>query len=150
MRLAVLLLFAFRLALPGYEFVFPRDHGSHPDYRTEWWYYTGHLRTESGKRYGFEVTFFRVGVVAPAANSIPKTTNWDLHQVMPAHFAITDVSGKSFRYYEKLNRASPFTADAMTGRLDVFNEGWRVTTNHDGSWKLVAAEGKDAIALTLR
>ena len=38
---------------------------AHPDYRTEWWYYTGHLRTESGKRYGFEVTFFRVGVVPP-------------------------------------------------------------------------------------
>jgi predicted secreted hydrolase len=146
MRLAVVLLFAFRLALPGYEFDFPRDHGSHPDFRTEWWYYTGHLRTESGKRYGFEVTFFRVGVVTGVA----KATNWDLQQVMPAHFAITDVSGKSFRYYEKLNRASPFTADAMTGRLDVFNEGWRVTTNPDGSWRLVAAEGKDAITLTLR
>jgi predicted secreted hydrolase len=146
MRLAVLLLFAFRLALPGYEFEFPRDHGSHPDYRTEWWYYTGHLRTASGKRYGFEVTFFRVGVV----DGVPKATNWDLQQIMPAHFAITDVPGKSFRYYEKLNRASPFTADAMAGRLDVFNEGWRATTNPDGSWKLVAAEGKDAVALTLR
>jgi predicted secreted hydrolase len=146
MRLAVVLLFAFRLALPGYEFEFPRDHGSHPDYRTEWWYYTGHLRTESGKRYGFEVTFFRVGIVEGA----PKATHWDLQQLMPAHFAITDVSGKSFRYYEKLNRASPFTADAMTDRLDVFNEGWRVSTNPDGSWKLIAAEGKDAIELTLR
>ena len=146
MRLAVLLLFAFRLALPGYEFEFPRDHGSHPDYRTEWWYYTGHLRTESGKRYGFEVTFFRVGIVSDA----PRVTNWDLQQVMPAHFAITDVPGKSFRYYEKLNRASPFTADAMTGRLDVFNEGWRATTNPDGSWKLAAAEGTDAVELTLR
>ncbi|HEV7766877.1 MAG TPA: lipocalin-like domain-containing protein [Thermoanaerobaculia bacterium] len=140
------LLFAFRLALPGYEFEFPRDHGSHPDYRTEWWYYTGHLRTESGKRYGFEVTFFRVGI----ENSATKATQWDLQHIMPAHFAITDVAGKSFRYYEKLNRASPFTADATVGRLDVFNEGWRVTTNPDGSWKLVAAEGKDAIELTLR
>lgn len=150
MRFAVFLLLTFRLALPGYEFEFPRDHGSHPDYRTEWWYYTGHLRTESGKRYGFEVTFFRVGVVAPVEAGVPKATNWDLQQVMPAHFAITDVAGKSFRYYEKLNRASPFTADAMSGRLDVFNEGWRATTNPDGSWKLVAAEGKDAIDLTLR
>jgi predicted secreted hydrolase len=136
----------FRLALPGYEFAFPRDHGNHPHYRTEWWYYTGHLRTESGKRYGFEVTFFRAGIVAGE----PKVTNWDLHHVMPAHFAITDVSAKRFRYYEKLNRASRFTAGAMEGRLDVFNEGWRVSTNPDGSWKLVAAEGKDAIDLTLR
>lgn len=136
----------FKLALPGYEFSFPRDHGSHPDYRTEWWYYTGHLRTQSGKRYGFEVTFFRVGVTPPG----PKETRWDLQQVMPAHFAITDVKGKTFRYYEKLNRASPYTADAAEGRLDVFNEAWRLTTNADGSWRLVAAEGKDAIDLTMR
>jgi predicted secreted hydrolase len=136
----------FKLALPGYEFSFPRDHGSHPDYRTEWWYYTGHLRTQSGKRYGFEVTFFRVGVIPPG----PKQTAWDLQQVMPAHFAITDVNGKKFRYYEKLNRASPYTADAAEGRLDVFNEAWRLTTNADGSWRLVAAEGKDAIDLTMR
>lgn len=146
MKLAAFLLMAFRLALPGYDFEFPRDHGSHPEYRTEWWYYTGHLRTASGKRYGFEVTFFRVGITPPA----PKATRWDLQQVMPAHFAITDVSGKSFRYYEKLNRASPFTADAAEGHLDVFNEAWRATMNPDGSWRLIAAEGKDAINLTLR
>jgi predicted secreted hydrolase len=69
---------------------------------------------------------------------------------MPAHFAITDVDAKSFRYYEKMNRASVFTADAAEGRLAVFNEGWRVTTNRDGSWRLVAAEGKDSIDLMLR
>jgi predicted secreted hydrolase len=137
----------FRLALPGYEFQFPRDHGAHSSYRTEWWYYTGHLRTASGRRYGFEVTFFRVGLGTPGA---AKQTEWDLQHVMPAHFAITDVQGKSFRYYEKLNRASPFTADASEGKLDVFNEAWRATTNPDGTWKLVAAEGKDALSLTLR
>jgi predicted secreted hydrolase len=146
MKVAAILLLAFRLALPGYDFEFPRDHGSHPEYRTEWWYYTGHLRTASGKRYGFEVTFFRAGITPPA----PKATRWDLQQVMPAHFAITDVSRKSFRYYEKLNRASAFTADAAEGHLDVFNEAWRATTNPDGSWKLVAMEGTDAIDLTLR
>lgn len=145
MRALLLILAAFRLALPGYEFSFPRDHGSHPEYRTEWWYYTGHLRTQSGKRYGFEVTFFRVAI-----EQGPKATRWDLQHVMPAHFAITDVNGKAFRYYEKLNRASPFTADAAEGRLDVFNEAWRLTTNADGSWRLIAAEGKDAIDLTLR
>lgn len=153
-RLACALLIAasaaasdFRLAVPGYEFQFPRDHGAHPEYRTEWWYYTGHLRTDAGKRYGFEVTFFRVGVM-PAGTV--RQSAWDLGHVMPAHFAITDVTGRKFRYYEKLNRASPFTADAATGRLDVFNEAWRATTNPDGSWRLVAAAGEDAIDLTLR
>ena len=53
---------AFVSALPGYEFSFPRDHGTHDEYRTEWWYYTGHLRADDGRAYGFELTFFRVGV----------------------------------------------------------------------------------------
>ena len=81
----------FQPALPGYEFQFPRDHGSHDEYRTEWWYYTGHLRTASGHRYGFEVTFFRVGIV-PASDAA--STRWELHNVAMAHFAITDGDGK--------------------------------------------------------
>lgn len=140
---------AFRPALPGYEFVFPRDHGAHPEYRTEWWYYTGHLRTESGRRYGFEVTFFRSGV-PPRAGTSRGGTRWDLTDLMPAHFAVTDVERKEFRYYEKLNRASVFTAAAAEGKLDVFNEAWRATTNPDGSWRLVAKQGSDSIDLVLR
>jgi predicted secreted hydrolase len=135
----------FLPAEPGWEFEFPRDHGSHDQYRTEWWYYTGHLRTESGRRYGFELTFFRVGVTTE-----PKATQWDLRHIALAHFAVTDVDGKAFRYYEKMNRMSRFTAGAATGRLHVFNEGWRATTNPDGSWRIVAAAGEDAIDLTLR
>ena len=136
----------FKLAAPPYDFSFPHDHGSHPAYRTEWWYYTGHLRTESGRRYGFELTFFRVGVTPDATAE----TSWDLKHLMPAHFAITDVEGKAFRYYERMNRASPYTANAAENRLDVFNEGWRATTNPDGSWRLIAKEGSDSIDLTLR
>lgn len=137
----------FRLALPGYEFSFPRDHGSHDDYQTEWWYFTGHLRDADGRRFGFEVTFFRVGVSAAAGAT---QTKWDLRHVSLAHFAITDVGRRRFRFHEKLNRTSPFTAGAATGRLDVFNEGWRVVAQLDGSWRLTAAAGEDAIDLTLR
>lgn len=142
----LLLAVSFRPATAGYEFSFPRDHGAHPEYQTEWWYYTGHLRTAEGRRYGFEVTFFRVGVSPGGA----KDDEWELRHIMPAHFAITDVDGKAFRYYEKLNRASRFTAEAAEGRLEVFNEGWRASTNPDGSWRLVAGEGSDSIDLTLR
>ena len=146
----LLLAATFRSATPGYEFSFPRDHGAHSEYQTEWWYYTGHLRTEAGRRYGFEVTFFRVGVAGGVQASGLSPTRWDLNHIMPAHFAVTDVGGKTFRYYEKLNRASKFTADAVEGRLEVFNESWRATTNPDGSWRLVASEGKDSLDVTLR
>ena len=137
---------AFVPALPGYDFQFPRDHGAHDEYRTEWWYYTGHLRTDSGRRYGFEVTFFRVGIEPPAEQA----TNWDLRNLAMAHFAITDVDGQKFRYYEKLNRESPYTANAATGSLEVFNEGWSARTMPDGSWHLVAKNGGDSIDLSLR
>jgi predicted secreted hydrolase len=137
----------FATALPGYEFEFPRDHGTHDEYRTEWWYYTGHLETDGGRRYGFEVTFFRVGIVPP---SVPSGNRWELRDLSLAHFAITDVDGKDFRYYEKLNRSSRFTASQAAGHFDVFNEGWRAMTTPDGAWRLVASAGNDAIDLTLR
>jgi len=148
-----LLLSDFQPALPGYEFAFPRDHGSHDNYKTEWWYYTGHLTTDEGKRYGFELTFFRVGVdrspLAPSASLRAGVGRWELRNLSLAHFAITDVAAKDFRYYEKLNRSSPFTASAAADKLDVFNEGWRATTLADGSWRLVAASGRDSIDLVL-
>ena len=137
----------FAPALPGYEFSFPRDHGSHDEYQTEWWYYTGHLRTDSGRRYGFEVTFFRVGVISPDGVS---ETRWDLRNLALAHFAITDVGRQQFRYAEKLNRMSPFTASAATASLDVFNEGWSATTQRDGSWRVAAYNGGDSVDLVMR
>ncbi|HUP46036.1 MAG TPA: lipocalin-like domain-containing protein [Thermoanaerobaculia bacterium] len=137
----------FKLAVPPYDFQFPRDHGSHDAYQTEWWYFTGHLRGESGRRYGFELTFFRVGVTPPET---APATPWDLRHLALAHFAITDIDGREFRYHEKLNRVSPFTAGAATGHLDVFNEGWRATTAADGSWRVQASAEGDAIDLTLR
>ncbi len=136
---------AFKPALPGYEYVFPRDHGSHSEYRTEWWYYTGHLRTDGGRRYGFELTFFRSGV-----STEPRDSAWALRDLMPAHFAITDVEANAFRSYEKMNRGSTFTADAAEGKLDVFNEGWRAMTNPDGSWRISAKQGSDSLDLVLR
>ncbi len=52
----------YRTALPGYRYEFPRDHFSHPDFQTEWWYYTGNVRSADGHRFGFELTFFREAV----------------------------------------------------------------------------------------
>ncbi len=136
----------FRYAVPGWEFAFPRDHGSHDDFQTEWWYYTGHLRTEGGRRYGFELTFFRVGVDADPA----RRTAWDLQHLALAHFAISDIGGGTFTFHEKVSRMSPFTAAAARGRLDLFNEGWSTAAQADGSWRIRAAADGDAIDLVLR
>ncbi len=53
--------FSWREALPGYKYQFPRDHFEHEDFRTEWWYYTGNVTDTAGKRFGFELVFFRQG-----------------------------------------------------------------------------------------
>lgn len=137
----------YLLALPGYQFTFPRDHGTHDGYRTEWWYYTGHLKGASGHRYGFEATFFRVGTVSA---STPRQGTWDLRDLGLAHFAITDIDRRTFRYYEKMNRWSSFTAQASPDSLNVFNEAWRVATVSGDTYRLEAAEGNDSIELTLR
>ena len=77
---------AFRAAEPGYHFRFPRDHGAHPDFRTEWWYYTGNLTGAGGDEYGFQLTFFRSAIEPdmPARESGLAT-----NQVYMGHFALT-------------------------------------------------------------
>ena len=55
----------WRVAVPDYAWSFPRDHWAHDGYRTEWWYFTGHL--EGAKRtFGYQFTFFRIGIVSEA------------------------------------------------------------------------------------
>src|ERR1700747_1243534 len=90
----------YRVALPGYRFEFPRDHFNHPDFQTEWWYYTGNVRTVEGRRFGFELTFFRQGVDRQPAASV-----WDVQDVWMAHLALSDIDGRQFLHTERLNRS---------------------------------------------
>lgn len=117
--------FTYRQALPGYRFEFPRDHASHEAFRTEWWYYTGNLAAEDGHRYGFQVTFFRVGLrdrVSPANPS-----RWRPDDVYFAHLAVTDVDGRTFRYWHRTSRAGPGLAGAATDRYEVFIGDWKAS-----------------------
>jgi predicted secreted hydrolase len=93
----------FRVAREGYPFIFPRDHGNHPDFKTEWWYVTGHLINKAnGDRYGYQLTFFRQ---ASPKNQWRGNDSWQSDQIYMAHAAITNESEKSFTHEEKLNRA---------------------------------------------
>ncbi|HLI83632.1 MAG TPA: lipocalin-like domain-containing protein [Bryobacteraceae bacterium] len=113
---------AFRVATPSYHFQFPRDHFNHPDFRTEWWYYTGNVRAASGRRYGFELVFFRQGEHRrPAEN--PST--WRADDLYLAHLALTDIDGKRFRYYERLNRAGPGIAGVSLEEGRIWNGNWQ-------------------------
>jgi predicted secreted hydrolase len=125
--LALLLLIAtcataqdYKIAQPGYTFVFPRDYFNHEEYQTEWWYYTGNVTSSDGRRFGFELTFFRQGV-SRAESSDP----WFVHDLWMAHIALSDINGQRFLSEERLNRAGPGIAgvDAQTGLL--WNGNWQ-------------------------
>jgi len=114
----------FAIAAVPYDFAWPRDHGSHPDYATEWWYYTGHVRARDGRSFGFELTFFRVGLKpgdpAPGAGQ----SRWRGHEVFPAHFAITDEAGQTFFHADRLAREALGMGRAAIDRLDVKADDW--------------------------
>ncbi len=113
----------YRLALPGYEYEFPRDHGSHPDYKLEWWYYTGHLDADDGRRFGYELTFFRLGMDKRAENP----SAWNIRNLHVTHFALSDLSEGTFQFYERLNREGPGIAKSSTETLDIKNGSWSAT-----------------------
>ena len=129
----------FRRALPGYAFEFPRDHFAHPEFELEWWYYTGNLSTADGRRFGFELTFFRNAV----ERDQPATSVWDVDQLYLAHFAISDIDERRFFKAERLNRAGPGLAGADFERALIWNGNWQVAWR-DGVQSLRAIS-KDAV-----
>ncbi len=101
----------FAIPQAGRAFVFPRDHGSHPVFRTEWWYLTGHLDDEQGQRFGFQVTFFR---------QARRDDRGEVTQLHLAHAALLDATTGKFLHEEKLNREG-WDASASETTLDVRN-----------------------------
>jgi predicted secreted hydrolase len=100
---------------------FPRDHGAHPEYRTEWWYFTGNLRNEARSPYGYQLTFFRQGI---RQNDPPQRNAWSIRDLYLAHFAVTDVSKGKFLWQERVSRAGPGLAGAGRDRMDVWLLNW--------------------------
>ena len=113
----------YALPQPGREFVFPRDHGSHPDFAIEWWYVTGHLFATNGGQYGFQATFFRRALLPPGSTNRSASVDFGNDQLYLAHMALVDKNSGVFRYQERLNRAG-WDAAAATNTLDVRNGNW--------------------------
>ena len=107
----------FRLAVPPYAFAFPLDHAAHPTYRTEWWYYTGHLRAAE-RRFGYELTFFRVAL--PTGGPAGGGSAWRARQILFRHLALTDETGHRFRYDDRAERQALDLAGADSTRYLVW------------------------------
>lgn len=139
----------FAAATPGYRFEFPKDHGAHPAYRTEWWYYTGHLQAADGRAFGFELTFFRRAIPPEEVKTLP--SRWSVTQLYLAHFAVTDITQRRFHFSEKLSRAGLGKAGADESRLHVWIDDWQATASPAtaGAQILAAQDHGYSLSLTL-
>ena len=132
----------WRIAQPGYPYEFPRDHFSHPDFQTEWWYYTGNLRAPDGHRFGFELTFFRQAQQLTAQQASESDAVWRPDQIYLAHLALSDIDGKQFFHTERLNRAGPGLAGASLADQKYWNGNWH------SRWLSLAKGEQDLQAVT--
>ena len=128
----------FEIPRPGRVFQFPRDHGAHPRFKTEWWYYTGHLRSKDGEPFGYQLTFFRAGVKNPDPQA---RSAWALHTVYFAHLALSDATAKKFIFREKANRGALGLAGAAEGRLKVWIDSWQAAMEGDAHHLQARDEG---------
>ncbi|HEY2797950.1 MAG TPA: lipocalin-like domain-containing protein [Thermoanaerobaculia bacterium] len=135
MRVVALVLIFVVLAAAGgtAALQFPRDHGSHPDAVLEWWYWTGHLRSDDGKAFGFQLTFFR------------------LRDLFLAHFAWSDIEAGTFTFAQKTHLGLPGIAGASESHLDAFNEDWfarevaQGRANESAGRQLLHARGRNGL-----
>jgi predicted secreted hydrolase len=135
----------FAQVLAPRPLVFPEDHGPHPDFRTEWWYWTGNLTTAAGRHVGFQLTFFRVAL-SPSAES--RESAWGTRQLYVGHFAVTDTAGGRFHAFSRSSREALGLAGAQTAPFRVWVEEWSVAGEAEAT-RLRAQEGDVAIDLTV-
>ncbi|MEE8583569.1 MAG: lipocalin-like domain-containing protein [Acidobacteriota bacterium] len=122
-------------AQPGYSWSFPQDHWAHPEYRIEWWYFTGHLRLvgQERPRFGYQFTFYRVGLLTEAP---PFESDWSSRSLIMGHAAITDFETGEHRFSELLYRTVPMLGgfEAAPGPRIAWS---RAPAGTDGAWELL-------------
>ncbi len=133
----------FARALEPRDFDFPADHGPHPAFRNEWWYFTGVLHAEGGRAFGFELTFFRVALQPGELRE-----RWRSNQIYFAHFAVSDPHAGRFHAFERVSRPGPGLAGAAGEPFAVWIEDWSVRGS-GGNWRLRARDGDLAVDLRL-
>ena len=129
---------------------FPKDMGPHPDYQTEWWYYTGNLDTPEGRHFGYQLTFFRRALIPP--NQVqPRESDWATAQVYMAHFALTDVASQKFHSFERVERGAAGLAGASVDpNFQVWLQDWSVKAITPNTYQLIAAQDDLALRVTLQ
>jgi len=133
------------------ELSFPGDHGPHPGYRTEWWYYTGNLTTDQGRRLGYQFTIFRNQLTPPDSSEAPRRSDWATNQLYLAHFALADVENEEHYGAERFSRGAAALAGAQANPFRVWLEDWSAaaTGTDTTPMRLQATDADFSIDLTL-
>ncbi len=138
----------WKTAEPGWQYEFPRDHHAHRDFKTEWWYFTGNLNDATGRRFGYELTFFRQGI-RPPNDRTGTSSRFIVDDLKFAHFTVTDAAAAKFHFYDKVSRGSFGEAGFDKGERLAWIDRWRLEMEADGSFKLAADASEAEIALHL-
>jgi len=113
----------FSKAVEKRKFIFPDDHGPHPNFRTEWWYFTGNLTSEDNRKFGYQFTIFRTAL---SKEKQERNSEWNSNQIYMAHFAVTDIDGNKFYFYERFSREGNDLAGAQINPFKVWLEDWQI------------------------
>lgn len=105
----------------NYRLQFPRDHGAHPAFRQEWWYFTGNLVDPGGREYGYQLTFFRF---AHGADDGLEQGGWNNDQTWTSHFALTDITANELVAEQDFARGGLGLANATSSPFSVWLNGW--------------------------
>jgi len=135
----------WRPAEGNWKWSFPADHGSHPEFQTEWWYFTGNLVSPSGRAFGYQLTFFRAAL---EKTPLYPENPWSVRDLYLAHFALTDVSGGGFFWKERVSRTGPGLAGAAGEGLDVHLLDWKAV-QMGGTINLAARSDEMGLNLSL-
>jgi predicted secreted hydrolase len=127
-------------------FHFPEDHGPHPDFRTEWWYWTGNLSTADGRDFGYQFTLFRSAL---APEDTERTSAWGTRQLYMGHLALSDLGGGRFHAFERFSRAALGLAGAQAEPFKVWLEDWSAQATDTGAMRLTAQGEGVSLSLVL-
>jgi predicted secreted hydrolase len=132
---------------PGIELAYPRDHGAHPEYHTEWWYLTGNLEDENGQRFGFQFTVFRGG--EDPRSAAPGDSPLRVREILAGHLVVTDVTGGQTLLAERRARGGTPLARASREDLELVLEDWTLARRSGDRLELAASDVGQGIGLDL-
>lgn len=140
---------SFARARAPAQLMFPRDHGPHPQFRSEWWYFTATLTDAAGEAYGAQFTLFRQALT-PVTPQAGQNNPWQANQLYLGHLAITDVGTQTHREDQRLARAHPKLAGARDAPFGAWVDGWTLGSEGESLFPMRLSAQGDGLALDLR